>query len=298
MRSVSIIGVGRLGGALAIGLSREGFPLSTLVTRGGRDLEFLRRSVRGRFDVVDFNDFREAAADVLVISVQDSLIGGVAARLASTITAPVTVLHTSGSLSSDVLDPLRRIGCSVGSMHPLVSFSDAESGAELFRGGFFCIEGDPEAVDAASHFVSALGGIRLTIPSDRKALYHAAAVTACGHVVSLLDVAFSMMAECGLSRDEAREALMPLVQSTVVNLIEKKPEEALTGPFARADAETVTRNLEAVRISGVDGAEEVFAILGGRSLDLAERAGIDPEDAARIRRLLRLAVERCRMLDS
>src|SRR5437868_10489920 len=42
-------------------------------------------------------------------------------------------LHTSGALSSDALAPLSAAGFAVGSLHPLVSVSDARAGERVER---------------------------------------------------------------------------------------------------------------------------------------------------------------------
>ena len=74
---------------------------------------------------------------------------------------------------------------------------------------------------------------------ESKALYHAAALTAAGHLTALIDLAMEMLVSCGLNRRAAQEVLMPLVESAVNNLKASPPEKALTGTFARGDLATV-----------------------------------------------------------
>ena len=297
MRKVWILGIGRLGGALAIALPKCGVRVTGLVTRG-RSAAGIADSIGHDVRAVDFDALDVVDADVLVICVQDSLIAQTASAIEKKVRPGTVVLHTSGSMSSDVLLPLREAGCSVGSMHPLISFSDPQTGSQLFAGGRFCLEGESAALEAASEMVQALGGMQFTVPTDKKALYHSAAVMACGHLVSLLDVSFEMLRDCGLSEKSAAEAVMPLVVSTLGNLADRTPSSALTGPFARADVETVERGLGAVRASGVEGAFDLFVLLGERSLQLAAEAGADPARIAEIREALRMAKSQRAMLDS
>jgi predicted short-subunit dehydrogenase-like oxidoreductase (DUF2520 family) len=108
-----------------------------------------------------------------------------------------------------------------------------------------------------------------------------------GHVVALFDTALETLRRCGLDARRAREVLLPLLRSTVENLSAQPTERALTGSFARADAETVAKHVEALRrLTGTD-ALALYAALGEHSLKLAERAGADPAAVERVRRALR-----------
>jgi predicted short-subunit dehydrogenase-like oxidoreductase (DUF2520 family) len=228
---------------------------------------------------------RLPAAGLLFVTTPDDAIAGAAGRLAA---LPAfrsrVVLHASGALSSEVLAPLRARGAAVGSMHPLASVSDAPSGAESLRRAFYCVEGDARAVRAARRVVRDLGGEAFTINPDDKALYHAAAVLAAGHVVSLFDVAADALKRCGLSEPRARKTLLPLLRSVADNLARHAPARALTGSFARADVETVRKHLRALGELEDSDALAVYKLLGRHSLKLAE--GADPALAEIIRRLL------------
>jgi predicted short-subunit dehydrogenase-like oxidoreductase (DUF2520 family) len=77
--------------------------------------------------------------------------------------------------------------------------------------------------------------------SDRVA-YHAAASIASNFLVTLEAAAERLAAGAGAPR----ELLVPLVRATVDNWAANGPERALTGPIARGDERTVTRQREAV----------------------------------------------------
>jgi predicted short-subunit dehydrogenase-like oxidoreductase (DUF2520 family) len=122
-----------------------------------------------------------------------------------------------------------------------------------------------------------LGGRPFTIDTEFKTLYHASAVTACGHLVALFDAAVEMMTKCGLSAEDSKKILLPLVKSTVKNLGEQSTSAALTGTFARADIETFTQHLTALNQYVSDDLLEIYLLLGERSLELAARQGVSPE---------------------
>lgn len=289
MMRVAVIGAGRVGGSLAIALSRAGVAVSELVVRADRELSGLTRHIEPAPLVRTLADSSDVDADVVVVAVPDPSVTDVAAALAGKLRGGAAVLHTSGALSSAVLSKLSEAGHPTGSLHPLVSFSDPLLGSERLRGSYFCIEGSDGAVAVARRIVDALGGNAFTVPTSKKSLYHAAAVTACGNLVALLDVAFEMLSECGVPRAEVQNILLPLVKGTVLNLERHSPSEALTGPFARADVANFDSNLAAIEESSTPAARNLYLELGERSLDLAEKQGADPARIAELRERIRLA---------
>jgi predicted short-subunit dehydrogenase-like oxidoreductase (DUF2520 family) len=288
MISVSIIGVGRVGGGFALGLPKDRYFVKALIYRSSDRLAIDLSAVTGA-DVTSFDDVGTLDSDIVLITTQDSEIVPVAKALATKLSQKPFVFHTSGALSSKVLGDLAETGCKTGSIHPLVSVSSPELGPERFRGSYFCIEGQPEALDQAQMLTTALGGIPFTIDTDRKTLYHAAAVTACGHLVALFDMAVEMMTKCGLSEDESKKILLPLVKSTVQNLGEQSTAAALTGTFARADVETFVRHLQVLNTSVSDELLEIYLLLGERSLELAAKQGISADRIDKLRAKVSIA---------
>jgi predicted short-subunit dehydrogenase-like oxidoreductase (DUF2520 family) len=178
------------------------------------------------------------------------------------------------------------LGLSVGSIHPLVSVSGPTEGAKRLCGAFYCVEGDAGAVRLARRIVRDLAGESFSVSRRDKALYHAAAVVASGHMIALFDLARELLTRCGLTERKARAVLMPLVESTVANLAVTEPARALTGTFARADTATMRRHLEALRRLDATEARAVYKLLGRRSLRLAEQAGADNAALKEMQRVL------------
>ncbi len=288
-RSVSIIGPGRLGQALAISLSRCGYTIKALVARRPKKAGKLADSLGTHRDKIRVLSLAELSTleptNLILITTPDDAIESVVQKLATSMaggSGRQVVLHTSGALSSEVLSSLVGIGFHTGSLHPLVSVSEPTAGAKALRGAFFCIEGDAQATRMARKIVSDLGGKHFTVEARNKPLYHAAALTAAGHMTALIDLAIEMLVSSGLKRKHAQQVLMPLVQSAVKNLNSSTPAQALTGTFARGDLATVQRHLDA--LSGTTQAEalEVYKILGLHSLRLAGKT-IDPRVAQQIK---------------
>lgn len=286
---ITVLGIGRMGGALALALSRKGFEIENLVARDAEKARKIAGLIVPQPQILSLDQLDAVSSDAIFITTPDSQIETVARDLAGKLTHRPLVFHASGSRSSESLGALRASGCRVASMHPLVSISDAVRGADSFGNVFFCIEGDDEAAAAGKRIVERLGGKSFSIATKNKTLYHAAAVTACGHVVALVDVALEMLQKCSLEESAARKILLPLIESTVENLSRQTTAEALTGTFARADAETFRNQVEALTENVSPEALEIYVRLGARSLPLAERQGASGEKIAEMQKIIRLA---------
>ena len=300
--TVSIVGPGRLGQALAIALQSSGYPIQTFVgrraTEARKAVALLAESAGCVDGVLPTLPLGVAGlskllpSDIILIATPDDAIEETASRLAiyeSGRGRGRAVFHTSGALSSRVLAPLAKAGFHTGSLHPLVSVSEPRAGAVALRGAFYCLEGDRAALRIGRMIVSDLKGAAFSVAPENKALYHAAAVMASPHLVALFDLASEMLASCGVSKKSARRILLPLVASTVNNLVAMNSEQALTGTFARGDVATVRRHLNALSGKKLAEALEVYKLLGLRSVQLAKKNKLDPQRLQQIRELLKAA---------
>jgi predicted short-subunit dehydrogenase-like oxidoreductase (DUF2520 family) len=292
--TISVVGAGRLGTALARALFLAGYRIQALVSQRASHAKAAAALIDRSAVAFSANQLHLLPPSKLIlITTPDDKIPEIAQKLAVLQKEPVpgaVVLHTSGAMSSDVLSPLSDHGFHVGSLHPLVSVSNSRAAADIFSGAFFCLEGDVPAVNIARAIVRSLRGESFSIPSQNKPLYHVAAVMASGHVVALFDLATTMLVQCGLTEKKARQVLLPLLQSTVRNLMTSDPAHALTGTFARGDLVTVKRHLKALTASGFSSTLEIYKLLGGKSLELASESDLDPKVLKHIKRELELTI--------
>ena len=274
MLSVTIIGAGRVGGALAIALSNAGCMVDEVRYRGERFVPILQSRLPGKTRFIPHTEPFVSASDVLIIASGDPDIRSLADSLSLAEKLPTFAFHTSGSLSSAELASLADRGVLTASLHPLAALSEPVAGSERFRDAYFCIEGEPAAVATARAVAQDLGGIPFAVPTEAKSLYHASAVTAAGHVVALFATAVEMLARCGLSREEAANVLRPLTAGSIANLQDRAPVEALTGPLARGDATALDRHLSAFDTFGIDkSTRELYLRLALRSVEMKIAAG-------------------------
>jgi len=196
------------------------------------------------------------------------------------------VIHTSGVLSSDVLSSAYDCGSSVFSVHPIQSFADVGQAIQNLSGSFFGVEGKGVFGAVVDAVVKDLGGIKISIDTDGKVMYHAAAVAASNYLVTILDLACALMEKSGVSKENAFQMLKPLIYGSLNNIENVGIPNALTGPISRGDVITVEKHIK--------GMEQMFPEvlplykkLGEYTVKIARAKGkIDEEDAVEIERIL------------
>ena len=247
----------RLEGPLRVGIVGSG-RVGTALARALRDADVEVVGPVGRGE-------RPSGCDAIVLCVPDSEIA--AAAEVVTAAAPL-VGHTSGATP---LSALAHAGVAGFGLHPLQSF--AHPGVRFEGAGAAVAGTTAEALAFATSLAERLGMRPFEIDDEGRAAYHAAASVASNFLVTLEAAAEAIAAGAGLSREEARELLAPLVRQTVENVAELGPERALTGPVARGDEATV----EAQRAAVEEAAPELLGLFDElvertRALAAARRA--------------------------
>ena len=284
--TVIIIGPGRLGMALALALNRSHYKIGALVGRRKGAALKVSNLLDAQVQTLAIKEIKNLKVpELIIVSTPDDEIPKVAKLLSKLRPErnPTVVLHTSGALSSGVLSALAKPKWSIGSIHPLVSVSDPVEGAKLLQGAFWCLEGDSRAKRMSDRIVRDLKGQSFFVSADSKPLYHAAAVMSAGNVVALFDVAVEMLRRCGVSENQARRVLLPLLSSTATNLARQKPVKALTGTFARGDIATMKLHLKALTKENLPEALALYRLLGRRSLKLAKQNGLADDVVEKMR---------------
>lgn len=245
--ALAIIGAGRVGRALGKRLHELGWTIGAVVAQSEASARKAARFIgAGKARSAISRDV--LASKLILICTPDDAIAGVAkelGRIGGEELRGKVVLHTSGALESEALHGVRKCGAAVGSMHPLQSFSGVA--IPPLEGKVFAIEGDPAAVKLAREVARALGGLPVQIAGGSKALYHAAAAFAAGHVLAIEETAARLMMSTGMSRGEAVRALLQLTRQVLENFERLGPRAAWTGPLARGDHGVVAAHLAAMQ---------------------------------------------------
>ena len=277
----AVIGCGKVGVTLARHLAAADYRPAGFASRASASARVAAEAAGGG------RVFREAweataDADVVFITTPDGLIGTVAQALAdhSGLKPGAVVLHCSGALASTVLAPVGEGGAHVGSLHPLQSFAAPVLTHNPFKGIVMAAEGDDTALAFCREVTGALEAEFLTLETENKALYHAAAVVASNYLVTLLALATRLLEGSGIPPGAAFKVLLPLVRGTLQNVAEQGIPQALTGPIARGDRETVAAHCRKIAASLPD-LLPFYRLMGAHTLPLAAAQDHLEEEALR-----------------
>jgi predicted short-subunit dehydrogenase-like oxidoreductase (DUF2520 family) len=231
-----------------------------------------------------------AGANVVIVCVRDPQLDEtmeevMAAAKSGLVQRGTVILHTSAIGEPEGLRALSDAGFPGGTFHPLVPFSDPEVAAELLRKGWIGIDGENAARSTSRRLAGHLGARTLDIPPGKKPAYHAAAVISSNFPVVLASVAGHLMHDIGISDASAYQAVESLMSGALANMKHALPDDALTGPVVRGDADTVGKHLRALK--GQDRALEVYRALSAAAIEIAQRRGTDPKKLAVVGGILR-----------
>jgi predicted short-subunit dehydrogenase-like oxidoreductase (DUF2520 family) len=247
MKSLAIIGAGRVGRALGRRLRETGWKIVAVSARTEASAKKAVQFIGGGRPVAGIPATLIGVTTIL-ITVPDDAIAAVATALASETGEELRgkiALHTSGAVDSSALRPLRDCGAAVGAMHPLQTFNGVS--VPPLVGKVFAIEGDELAVRMARRIARALGGVPVGISAEKKPLYHAAGAFAAGLSLALEEGGVQMLMAAGLKRREAQSALLSLTRQVLEHYEKLGPQKAWTGPLSRRDFGVVAAHEEALR---------------------------------------------------
>ncbi len=207
---IQIVGAGRMGAALSVGLRADpGLEIDGPLGRGATG----------------------AGADVVLLAVPDAAIADAASGI---LPGPI-VGHLSGMTGLAPLAPHEAF-----SLHPLLSVTGPDT---RFAGAHAAIDGSSaRARGVAERLADVLGLTAFRVADGDRAAYHAAASLAANALVALEWTAERLAATAGVPR----AALAPLARAALENWADRGAPAALTGPIARGDESTVARQRAAV----------------------------------------------------
>ena len=242
---VAIIGCGRLGSALGIALHRKGYRIVELVDRLLISAERLATVVQAEKFSEKIEDIK--TAEIVFVAVPDDTILPVAISLAAKVDEKSKmnyVYHTSGTLTSDVFDPLRKYHIAVASAHPIQTFPGSVDDWKRFENCYFGVEGDRAALARLDFIVKDLGSNSVVIPREFKSHYHLACTIASNFLVALMAPVTALFQKANFSEQQVFDMLFPLLATTITNLKDNGLEGALSGPILRGDVGTIERHLQ------------------------------------------------------
>lgn len=263
--NIGIIGAGKVGVSVGRYLKENNIQIA-----GFYDIDCDNAAFAAQFTETDcFSELKELVmvSDTLFITTPDAVIGSVWDCIKNNMSVQNKIVcHFSGALSSDVFTDSQSTGAGVCSIHPMLAFSDKLTSYRIPANTFFALEGDETAVSALKSLFESLGNIVCRIDKSKKSLYHTAASVLSNELVAVLDMGYSLLEECGFSRDEAVKATHNLVLGNVNSVLENGCVKALTGPVERNDLQTVKKHVESLK--GED--RQIYILLAKHLVKLAK----------------------------
>lgn len=283
MLNIGFIGAGTVATALAISLSKKGYPVVAVSSRSADSARKLASLVSGCRACSNNQEVTDNA-QFIFITTPDDAIASVAAQVEWH--TGQYVVHCSGADSADVLEPAKKAGAFVGVFHPLQTFAIAQKAIDNIPGTTFAIEAEEPLPSTLKDMATSLGGNFVEIKAGDKVVYHAAAVFACNYMVTLVKLATDLWQTFGIPRKQAIKALMPLLRGTVNNIDAIGIPQCLTGPIARGDTGTINKHLTALKKVAPE-LVSTYRELGLKTIPIARAKGkIDDKQAKELEAIL------------
>lgn len=241
---IAIIGAGTLASALARALHSKEYRVSEIVSRSNpqslRRARILASRIQSSATTIQA---AEMSADIVWICVPDDAIAALAEQMTDERDwRGKIVVHSSGALSSDTLELLRRKGAEVASAHPLMTF--VSSSQPKLKGVPFALEGTAKALTAVETIISDFEAHAFRIARTEKAAYHAFGFFSSPGIVALIAAAIEVGKLAGLEGKRVRALMEPIVRQTIDNCFRTSPQQAFSGPVRRGDVETIRKHLK------------------------------------------------------
>lgn len=237
--AVVIVGFGRLGGAIALGLRRAGWPVSVLP----RSDESVRRAAQLNVPLADHEALK--AAELCLLAVPDGAVPRAAGSIRDDLGPETALVHLAGALDLSAFgsEPgtIRRTR---GSFHPLCAVS---APTDSLEGHAVAVAANRrELLPILWRMALALRLSPIEVPDARRAAYHAGAVMSAGLLVGLASAAVKSLGLAGLEEGPALAALLPLMTSALRGIEQLGLSRGQTGPLARGDLSVVQAHLAAL----------------------------------------------------
>jgi predicted short-subunit dehydrogenase-like oxidoreductase (DUF2520 family) len=277
--AVGVVGAGRAGTAMAAALARAGHRVVAASAVSQASLDRISRNLpQAR---VARPDQVVEASDLALLTVPDDALPGLVRGLAETgvLMEGRLIAHASGRHGLAVLEPAVRAGALPLALHPVMTFTGRADDVAKMTGISFGVTAPEQLRPVAEALVVEMGGEPVFIAEDKRGLYHAGLASAANHLVTLVASSADLLREAGVP-DPAR-MLGPLLSAALENVL-ALGDQALTGPVARGDAETVAAHVDVIAAAAPE-ALGAYLALARLTADRALAAGtLTASDAQRL----------------
>lgn len=287
---LNVIGAGKLGRTLARLFSDAGLvTIGAIYNRSSEHSHSAQAFIGTGRVITNIEQLSNEPAELWMIATPDDAIGDCAkqlAALAGISWQKTTVFHSSGLKTSVELSALQKLGSSIASVHPAHSFASPERSLTSFVSTICTLEGGEQAINILDSLLRAIGGQTTTIEPEAKPLYHAATVMASNYLIALLGASETLLEKAGIEETLAKAVLSPLMRQSLENGFTEGAINALSGPIARGDINTLQAHLNAIEQKAPD-LRSTYTTMGAQALKLVQQKNaLNEKELAAMEKLL------------
>ena len=280
---IGVVGAGRVGAPLGAALVRAGHRMSgvSAISEASKKRAAL---LLPDAPILTADAVVKGAELVLLTIPDDVLPGFVAGAAKAGLFRPgQIVIHTAGHFGVGVLDPATACGALPLAIHPIMTFTGTAMDIERMRGAIFGVTAPKSIMPIAEALVLEIGGEPALIAEGDRSAYHAALAWSANFLNVLVAEGMDQLRAIGI--EEPSRALAPLLSAVLDNVL-RSGDQALTGPIARGDAQTVAEHLRIMNEQSPQ-VRDAYEVLARLTLLRASNAGLlRTNDAMEIERIL------------
>ncbi|UCH64765.1 MAG: DUF2520 domain-containing protein [Ignavibacterium sp.] len=260
-KNVVIIGAGRISYSLASALTKSEYNIVSIISKNINSSNALAKKIRIDNFSDDLNDIPKSAG-IYFLSVPDGEIAAVALQLSKLKLnfKQSLFIHLSGAENISVLKPLKRKRAKIASLHPMQTFPSKI--IVSLKGVHTALETDNESTYKLLLKISkGLQLIPFRIDSKNKSYYHLAGVYASNFLAGNLFLANQLLSLNKIDREKHFDILRSTINSTLKNIENIGPANALSGPVDRGDIQTIKNHISSLKKNVRKSSSNYFSTL-------------------------------------
>lgn len=231
---IVFIGSGNVASHLAPAIdATDGYDVRQIYSPTPAHAAALASRLKNAVPVNDIDDIL-TDADIYIISIKDDEISSFVDSFKGKSLKNALWMHTSGSVSMDVLSPLSD---SHGVFYPLQTFSK-DSEVDISKVPLFIEGSTPDVENVIRQFAKRIFSNIYHADSELRKKMHIAAVFACNFTNYMWTIADDILQKEGLSFSVIR----PLLEETLRKAFDSSPEKGQTGPAVRGDINVMRKH--------------------------------------------------------
>jgi predicted short-subunit dehydrogenase-like oxidoreductase (DUF2520 family) len=246
-KNVVSIGAGRISYSLASALSKSEYNIVSIISKNISSSKALAKKIRIDNFSDDLNDISKSAS-IYFLTVPDGEIAAVASEISKLKLnfRQSLFIHLSGAENISVLKPLKRKGAKTASLHPMQTFPSKKIAS--LKGVHAALETDNESTYKSLLKISKdLHLIPFRIESKNKSYYHLAGIYASNFLAGNLYLANQLLSLNKIDREKHFDILRSTINSTLKNIENVGPANALSGPVDRGDIQTIKNHISSLK---------------------------------------------------